>query len=434
MLRRLTIGLIAACAGVVPAVAEAPPPLQPYQMVRSLQLLQDRLASGDHAALPLQKKLLELIDKRLRESEDAVFEEKRNVRAALVYGMSGGNPLTLSAVFRKPTISEDDRRLGQGVLNYLQGNPAAAQNALANVDPRAMPSEIGAFLALVKGSVTSVSDPTSALKQFDTARLLGPGTLVEEAALRRSLALAASLGQRDRFYLAANQYVRRFLRSPYASQFADSLVSGILTLHDKLNLDALDEITAMMDPDQRRVIFLRLARRAAIDGLTDLSVFAASRAELEPDAGKEDPRSQLYSSLSTLTSENIDEVTARLKSIDRQQLSESDIRLLDAAEAIVSSVTAKPRVAPEPETKDAGTLPASAPVASAPAAAEPSSPNAGEPAPVADAASAPQAPSATQAAPTQAEAAAAPADPTDSAIQKTKATLGDIDKMLEEAK
>ena len=188
MLRRLTIGLIAACAGVVPAVAEAPPPLQPYQMVRSLQLLQDRLASGDHAALPLQKKLLELIDKRLRESEDAVFEEKRNVRAALVYGMSGGNPLTLSAVFHKPTISEDDKRLGQGVLNYLQGNPAAAQNALANVDPRAMPSEIGAFLALVKGSVTSVSDPTSALKQFDTARLLGPGTLVEEAALRRSLA------------------------------------------------------------------------------------------------------------------------------------------------------------------------------------------------------------------------------------------------------
>lgn len=428
MLRRLTISLFAACAAL-PALAEAPPALQPYQMVRSLQLLQDRLASGDHAALPLQKKLLELIDDRLRKSDDTVFEEKRNVRAALVYGMSGGNPLTLSAVFRKKSISDEDKRIGQGVLNYLQGNPAGAQNALANVDPRLLPAEIGAFLALVKGSVTSVSDPTVALKQFDTARLLAPGTLVEEAALRRSLALAASLGEADRFYRAANQYVRRFLRSPYASQFADSFVSGILALHDKLNLDALDETTTMMDADQRRVIFLRLARRAAIDGLTDLSVFAASRAEIEAGADRQDPRSQLYSSLSTLTSENIDEVTARLRSIDRQQLSESDIRLLDAAEAIVSSVTAAPKVEPEPPATEAVSVSPPEP-AQAPAPEAPTSEKAAD-----VAASAPQAPSATETEPAKAEAAeAAASDPTDSAIQKTRATLGDIDKMLEEAK
>ena len=37
---------------------------QPYQMVRSLQLVQDRIAGGDHAALPMQRKLLEMIDAR----------------------------------------------------------------------------------------------------------------------------------------------------------------------------------------------------------------------------------------------------------------------------------------------------------------------------------------------------------------------------------
>ncbi len=53
---------------VVPALFRAPasPPrvptgqpwLPPYQMVRSLQLVQDRIAAGDHAALPIQRKLL----------------------------------------------------------------------------------------------------------------------------------------------------------------------------------------------------------------------------------------------------------------------------------------------------------------------------------------------------------------------------------------
>lgn len=417
-LRLLVLSVAAVFAQA--ALAEQPPALQPYQMVRSLQLLQDRIATGDHAALPLQNKLLELIDERLRGADDAIFEEKRNVRAALVYGMSGGNPATLAVVFRRKAISDEDRKLGSAVLAYLRGNPAGAQSALANVDPKTLPSEVGAFLALVKGSVNSAGDAELALKQFDEARLLGPGTLVEEAALRRSLAIEASLGRADRFYLAANQYVRRFLRSPYASQFADSLVSGVLTLHDKLNLDALEEITGMMDADQRQVVYLRLARRAAIEGLTDLSIFASSRAEGELEKNRQDPRSQLYSSLSTLTSENIDGVAAQLKGIDRQQLSESDIRLLDAAEAVISGVVAKPEIK---KTEPAGK--AAAPVAPArpPAntAAEPSTP----------VASAPQASDDSKA---QQASAAAPDDPAEMVISKTRATLDDIDKMLEEAK
>ena len=35
----------------------------------------------------------------------------------------------------------------------------------------------------------------------------------------------------------------------------------------------------MMDPEREKVIYLRIARRAAIDGLTELSAFAAAKAE-----------------------------------------------------------------------------------------------------------------------------------------------------------
>ncbi|WP_274627865.1 chemotaxis protein MotC [Arvimicrobium flavum] len=405
--------VIAFHGGMATAVAQEQSSLQPYQMVRSLQSLQDRIATGDHAALPMQNKLLQLIDGRLRAASDDDFGEARNVRAALIYGMSGGNPLTLAAVLRRTPISQEDKILGAGVLAYLNGNPNGAQSALSDVDPSAMPAEIGAFFALVKGAVSSAADHATALRHFDTARLLGPGTLVEEAALRRSLAIHASLGQADRFFLAATQYVHRFLRSPYASQFADSFVTGILILHASLDYQAIDDITAMMDADQRKVIYLRLARRAAIEGLVELSAFASARADGASEPGLRDPRSQLYSSLSTLTSENIEDVAAKLKSIDRKKLADSDIRLLEAAESVVTEVTARP------------SLNASSFIAE-PAAAPDERRAAPAPAPQVDAAQTSPA-AGTDVAPTAPGPAAA-------MVTATRAKLSEIDKMLEGAK
>ncbi|RWD46541.1 MAG: chemotaxis protein MotC, partial [Mesorhizobium sp.] len=45
------VGLLLLAAGS-PDAAFAQDGLQPYQLVRSLQLIQDRIAGGDHAALP----------------------------------------------------------------------------------------------------------------------------------------------------------------------------------------------------------------------------------------------------------------------------------------------------------------------------------------------------------------------------------------------
>ncbi len=50
------------------------PGLEPYQIVRSLELVQDRLAGGDHASQPMQRKLLEMIDQRFATKEGSRFE------------------------------------------------------------------------------------------------------------------------------------------------------------------------------------------------------------------------------------------------------------------------------------------------------------------------------------------------------------------------
>jgi chemotaxis protein MotC len=348
------IALLLLATGATSA-AFAQDALQPYQLVRSLQLIQDRIAGGDHAALPMQAKLLEMIDTRMRDANAEDFKEPKNFRALLVYGMSGGNPVTVAAAASRAITDPQSLAIAKGVVAYLNGRPAEAIDMLKPIDPMSVPADIGAFLALVKGSLLATDDPAQALALLDEARLLSPGTLVEEAALRRSVGIAATQGDAARFALASTQYVASYLYSPYASQFADAFVSGVITLHMAISQDKIADITSMMDPEREKVIYLRIARRAAIDGMTELSAFASEKAELgrNGNGNQDDPRTQLYSSLSTMTSASVDEVRAKLGKIDRGKLSQSDRDLLDAAQAVAGEVVAPVKAAAKAEAAPA---------------------------------------------------------------------------------
>src|SRR5687768_10187016 len=70
--------------------------LPPYKMLRSLQYIQDTIILGDHSATEMQSFLLAEIDKRLRSADLSDFDDPRNVDAAFIYAMSGGNPETLA--------------------------------------------------------------------------------------------------------------------------------------------------------------------------------------------------------------------------------------------------------------------------------------------------------------------------------------------------
>ena len=321
-LSKLGLVLLAACGVAGAGAAE----LQPYQLVRSLQHLQDRLAAGDQAALPMQPRMLETIDQRLRAVETTAFDDPRNFRSLLIYGMSGGNPDTVELLVSRLRLEGTHEQLATAVVNYMRGRLKPAQIALAPLEPMAFAPEFGAFLALIKGSAFASDDPKSALPLLDQARLLGTGTLIEEAALRRSLALSAETGDAARFLHLAGDYARRFLRSPYASQFADAFVSGVMALHRSLDLRKLAAITSVMNREQEQVIYLRIARRAAIDGLTELSAFASARAGMDSVESGEpaDPRALLYSTLATLTSGDSSDTLQTLRGLDRASLTPND--------------------------------------------------------------------------------------------------------------
>lgn len=424
----LAIAGLALSVLVEPAAATA---LEPYRMVRSLQLVQDRLAAGDQAAMPMQRKLLEIIDARMRAAAPEEFGDRRNFRSIFIYAMSGGNPKTVDMLLSKLHLEGGDKALATGVVAYMAGAYGAARGALESMDPMMLHGELGPFVALIRGAVLIQENPMEALHLFDEARLLAPGTLVEEASLRRSVSIAATLGETDRFVRGSSQYVRRFLHSPYASQFAEAFVSGVVALHETVDLDAVAGIVDGMDEERAKTIYLRLARQSAIDGYERLLDFASAKANaIKPDAGTIDPRALLYSTIASVTSENVDEVRATLDGIDPARLSVNDQRLLKAASAVARGVLAHPEAAPRPaaDASADGTSDASPAAASPAAAAAADAKAATIPAVLREAASEPASAS-NGAAGTQ---PASREGGTDDFVAEARGRLAQIDKLLEE--
>lgn len=452
MRRLCRVIVLGAAVSFAATAGRAAAGLETYQMVRSLQLVQDRIANGDHAALPMQQKLLQMIDRRLREAKADEFEDQRNVEALLIYAMSGGNPITVDVAIAKVKPAEEVKPLTEGIRYYIRGDATTATTKLQPVDLRAIRSDLGSFVALIRGSMAATDEPAAALDFFDTARLLAPGTLVEEAALRRTLPLVAKLGDTERFLRASSQYVRRFLRSPYATQYADELVKGIVTLHAALDYDVIEQTIAEMTEEHQKVIYLRLARTAAIEGLKDLADFATRKAAAFGHGEEGDPRALLYTSLSEVTSDNAEEILKRLKAIDREALAGPDRQLLDAAVLVASEIFTAPDQA---KAGEAAAVPP--PIQETPSEALPAEPAIAEPTPPPPAQQEPRAPLATDvAAAPAAKSAEAPAesDPATSrppvtpasmspqeaesetlpVVSETRRKLMEIDKLLEESK
>ncbi|PZP49766.1 MAG: chemotaxis protein [Agrobacterium fabrum] len=334
--------------------------LMPYAMLRSLQFVQDSVAMGDHSASEMQRFLLQTIDERLKSAPSAIFKDPRNVDAALIYAMSGGNPATLELLVARDVDGNFDSRVADILRKYLSGKGTLVAQSIAAMVPEYRGKRIGAYLALIGGNVTIPRDPVAALGFYDIARLEAPGTIVEEAALRRSLAIAVEDGDAARGVDYAQRYARRFLHSPYASQFADLLVSLVVKRADSISEEAIQETFAMMDMERQKEAYLRLSRLAAISGRDSLARMAALKAKALSPAlpGEPEVQANLYESLSNIGTPDVVSAIETIGQIPEAQLSDRDRALREAARAIAEQVVRPPSPQPgaeaETATKDTG--------------------------------------------------------------------------------
>lgn len=317
-------------------------------MLRSLQFVQDSVTMGDHSASEMQRFLLQTIDERLKSAPSAIFKDPRNVDAALIYAMSGGNPATLELLVARDVDGNFDSRVADILRKYLSGKGTLVAQSIAAMVPEYRGKRIGAYLALIGGNVTIPRDPLAALGFYDIARLEAPGTIVEEAALRRSLAIAVEDGDAGRGIEYAQRYARRFLHSPYASQFADLLVSLVVKRVDSVSDETIQETFAMMDTERQKEAYLRLSRLAAISGKDSLARMAALKAKaLSPDMPDQpEVQANLYESLSNIGTPDVVSAIETIGKIPEAQLSDRDRALRDAARTIADQVVRPPSLQP----------------------------------------------------------------------------------------
>lgn len=331
------------------------PSLPIYKMVRSLEDVQDKIVGGDVGASEMQRFVLGVIDRRLRTAQPEEFNELRNVDAAMIYAMSGGNPATLDFLIAHDSHGNFDTRITNALLMYMGGKAGAVDKTLEEVVPEYKSTSIGPYLALIAGNALTQKKPEKALEYFDWARLILPGTIVEEAALRRSLLITVRQNNVARSLDLARLYFSRFPKSPYAAQSADQVVA-LIDAHEKdIGNERISELLGWLDDPRQQELYLRVARKAAIGGRFEFAHWAAGQA-LALSKGRNDSPAklaELYLGLSSLRSADIAEAKSVFSQIPDEMLGPKERRLRDAGAYILKEVEKPPTMESLTQAHDA---------------------------------------------------------------------------------
>lgn len=355
MTRHVRAGMAALAAALAIGVSSAAgKPSAPYEMVRSIEALQDQIAAGSKTAQAAQPKLIAHLAERFLAADPEVWRVRKNAQAAAVYLLSGGSADAVRMLLERGTLPKEDLPIVKGALAYAEGRDRDAKTLLT-LDANALPSVLGAHLALVQATLVADQDPQKAIKLLDLARLLAPGTLVEEAALRREIFLVSDKNDVARFATLSRRYVRRFKNSVYAGNFRDRLRSTVKAIGgsgDAARLPGIEALARQLEPEEQRKLYLSVARKAVLRGDSNVAGFAAERAAaLSGQDSTDRARSSLYLGASMILTNNYSKGVDVLGHVDRSLLAKRDGELLDAV-ATVSKTLRKP-IEPAPAVTSA---------------------------------------------------------------------------------
>mgnify|MGYP001043399632 CR=1 FL=1 len=344
MIRLLATLAFAACALAPATRAFASRPLaQPYQMVRSLRILQDQVAAGKTDALPLLRLLLLRIGDEFRDVDAQAWTKPRNQFAAVTYLLNGGNPDAVRAALGTKGSAPELAALFKGAFAYSDGDTATMLKAFGDLHPSDLPFDLIDSVYLVSAAPLAESDPLTALDRLDHVRLTAPGTLLEEAAIRRSLGLAGRLGKTHELRLLARNYLTRFGSSPFRRDFAVQLCAGIIRLGGKITDAGIAEIGDLAAPEERLEFYLQLARSSLLAGQPARARFAADRASaLAAELGSGAVEANLYAQIGDATGPDVRRAAAELSATPRGELAPADAALLQAALTVAAQILREP--------------------------------------------------------------------------------------------
>jgi len=296
----------------------------------------------------------------LRQAAASGSKDQTMREMAEVFVLSGGEPTVLAHWKEGLDLNSPEGKILDGVLSYGQGKTVEAEAKLLILDATGLDRWRGGHLALAQALLTVRTDPKRAFGFLKIAALLLPGTLVEEAALRQSVILAAKTGDAAEFSFAATSYFRRFPRSAYLGGFEAQVAFHLVHFADNGGVSILQEMLRALPDGWGRCLacFLTtVAGQAILTGKPELAQIATAAAmPLVSSDSRERQRLTLYSGAAAILTDRFQDGLAALRSVNAGQLGEDDRVLLNATLAVADKLRKTPVLFTELE-RDASARP-----------------------------------------------------------------------------
>lgn len=342
--------LLVMSGGVMPARGDVSA-LDPTQLVRSFQRVQDSIALGDKASIGMQRALYKMVREELRLPGANEVPNERNLRAVLSFAISGGGVALVYA--RREAFKQfpDLQVVASAVQRYNGQNAADVFSAL---EPQKIGGILGATIALVRAQHDE--DYARRINDLNFVKLEFPGTIFEESALRAILPVYRQAPDQYKFLREASRYARTFATSPYAVTFANEMVRAAVDLDDPVFRGEVLKVISFLPEPERQALLARIKRAASIAGKRDL--FFALEKDVMPN-GKtgsqiaSDADRQLlniYNQIDTITAQSANDALEQVRSIIPSDLQEKNRRLRGVVMALLTAIVTEPVIDSEAQT------------------------------------------------------------------------------------
>jgi chemotaxis protein MotC len=217
---------VVAAADFVPPLSRSSPV---RNVMREISLLQSEMAKGRHD-VPQALKAAMLRAQDVFRGMDPSRISTYEIESAAAFVLSGGDPSILARPLGSSTLSEQQRILLEGVASYATADLVTAKEKFANVKLEQLETTLTAQLTMALVQLDSSAEHHESSQRLAFVADVLPGTLIEEAAIRRIIPLLALQAKRQQLLYWTTRYLRRFPNSLYYRDFEASLVKAIVAL------------------------------------------------------------------------------------------------------------------------------------------------------------------------------------------------------------
>jgi chemotaxis protein MotC len=324
----------------------------PFEIVRSLDALQDQIVQGNVAAQRALPRVIAQMGDRLLAADPQSWRLAKNARAVLTYTLSGGQARVVRKVLQIGNSPELEKKLMEGALAYVEGQEAKASQLLLPIDAKSLPPTVGGHVALVQAMLVSHESVNKSNELLDVARIMVPGSLVEETALRREIFNLSDGGDLNKFVLLSSQYLRRFQNSLYAENFKQKFSATVIHLgmtDDPGQFGKVVKAISELETEDQLHLYMLISQAAILNGNATVARLAAEKAIVIAKAGSPDGmRARLFEAAALILTNNYDQGLAKLKELEVAQMSKQDAELKGA----ILSMAKQIRQWPEPPDDD----------------------------------------------------------------------------------